>query len=538
MGPYSNNRSAYNRRTPTGILEQATGSPTAGEPSPATGAARRWLAVAGWVAGSLALTALFVRISLGARVMSDGATIALQSWDLLHGHLLLHGWQVSDLNCYFLEIPVIALAEALFGLGDFAQHVGSSLTYMLVTVVAMAAAMTGSRGTARAVRCAVVLAVLAAPLFSGTMYLVVEEPDHIGTSVIIIGSFLLIDRWHGRWFTAPLLLVILAAGQFDDLTVRYFAVPAIVAVSAYRALAARSYRSPDALMAYTAIASVPLSALFSWLWVRIGGFITPPLWQGPSPVSKWPHHVQVTWANIRILFGAGNVSNVAPGSKAYFGLACLFAAVLGLALVARRWRRASRTEQMIAVSVACTVGIYVGTGFAYPGNAHDLALLLPAGAVLAARALTPVRIRSALAAVAAVTAAVLVAALPLAYAAARPNFQPQKAPLAAFLEAHGLTYGLGTYDDGPTVTVLTHDQVQLVPVHVGVRTLGPYSFESKGQWYSPSRHDATFVVARPDLKVPPSLFLHYFGQPSATYKLDNWVILVYKKNLLAQLSSQ
>ncbi|HEX3713522.1 MAG TPA: hypothetical protein VHV09_12080 [Trebonia sp.] len=499
---------------------------------------RRWPAVAGWVAGCLALTAIFVRISLGARVMSDGGTIALQSWDMLHGHLLLHGWQVSDLNCYFIELPVIAVAEGIFGLGDFAQHVGSSLTYMLVAVVAIATAMTGSYGAARAVRAGVVLAVLAAPLFAGTMYLVVEEPDHIGTSIIIIGSFLLIDRFAGRRFTAPLLLVILTAGQFDDLTVRYFAVPAIVLVCAYRAIADRSWRSPDAVVAYTALVSVPLSALFSWLWVHIGGFITPSLWQGVSPARLWPHHVRVTAANIRILYGAANASHVAPGAKAYFGLACLLAAVLGMALVAWRWRRASRAEQMIAVAVVCTVAVYVPTGFAYPGNAHDLALLLPAGAVLAARALTPERIRNTRAAIASVAAVALIAALPLAYAATRPAFQPVKAPLAAFLESHKLTYGLGTYDDGPTLTVLTHNQVQLIPVHTGYNTFAPYTFESKQDWYVASHHDANFVVARPDLQLPPSLVVRYFGKPAETYKLDNWVIMVYKKNLLKELSAR
>jgi hypothetical protein len=522
---------------PIGVAEQAAGPQLAEDPSPAAKAAQRWLAVAGGVAGSLALTALFVRISLTARVMSDGATIALQSWDMLHGHLLLHGWQVSDLNCYFIELPVIALAEALFGLGDFAQHVGSSITYMLVTVVAMVAAMSGSQGTARAVRCGVVLAVLAAPLFAGTMFLVVEEPDHIGTSVLFIGSFLLIDRLAGRWFTAPLLLVILTAGQFDDLTVRYVAVPAIVAVCAYRAIGARSFRSPDAVVAYAALASVPLSAELSSLWVRIGGFITPSLWQGLSPSSKWPGHVLVTWGNVKRLYGAASISDVAPGGKAYFGLVCLFAAVFGLACVAWRWRRVSRLDQLIAVAVVCDVGVCIPTGFAYPGNAHDLALLLPAGAVLAARALTPARIKGTAAAIAAVTAAALVAALPLAYAATRPSFQPPKAPLAAFLETHGLTYGLGTYDDGPTVTVLTHNQVQLIPVHLGYRTLSPYSFESKGQWYSASRHDATFVVARPDLNYQPAFFVRHFGRPAATYKLDNWVIMVYKKNLLKLLTA-
>src|SRR3981081_3186370 len=66
--------------------------------------------------GGAALTALLVRISLTARVMSDGGNNALQAWDLLHGHLLLHGWQIGDANYYFLKLPPMALTEALFGL--------------------------------------------------------------------------------------------------------------------------------------------------------------------------------------------------------------------------------------------------------------------------------------------------------------------------------------------------------------------------------------------------------------------------------------
>jgi hypothetical protein len=524
----------------TGAAEQVVSSQAAAEdPSPVARSVRRLPALAAWVVGCLALTAIFVRISLSARVMSDGATIALQSWDMLHGHLLLHGWQVSDLNCYFIELPVIAIAEGLFHLGDFAQHVGSSFTYMLVTVVAMAAAMTGSRGAARAVRCGIVLAILAAPLFSGAMFLVVEEPDHIGTNVLFIGLFLLIDKFPERRFTAPLVLVILTAGQFDDLTMRYFAVPAVVVVCGYRALAARRFRSADTLVACAAVVSVPLSALFSWFWVRIGGFVTPPLWQTRSSVSQYPHHLLVTWANTRILYGAGRTLGVTPSWTAdHFGLICLLAALFGLAAVAWRWRRASRLEQMIALSVVFAVGIYAATGFAYPGNAHDLALLLPSGAVLAARALTPERIRGT-PAVAAVTAAALIAALPLAAAATKPNFQPPKAPLAAFLEAHKLTYGFSNYDDGPTVTVLTHNKVQLIPLHVGYSSLSMWNFESKMDWYNPAHHDATFVVARLDPIFPPfptSKFIRYFGKPVKTYKLDNWLIMVYKKNLLKSLS--
>ena len=185
------------------------------------------------------------------------------------------------------------------------------------------------------------------------------------------------------------------------------------------------------------------------------------------------------------------------------------------------------------------MAIYSATGFAYPGNAHDLALLLPTGAVLAARALTPERIRGT-AAFAAVTAAAPIAALPLAYAATRPNFQPIKAPLAAFLEAHHLTTGLSNYDDGPTTMVLTHNRIKLIDVHMGSSTISPWHFEAKMAWYDPSLHDATFVVTRTDPIFPPfpaAKVIKFFGKPYKTYKLDNWDILVYKKNLLASLAA-
>ena len=69
-------------------------------------AARRWQAVAAWVAGGLVLFAFFLRISFGARVDSDGANSALQAWDLVHGHLMLHGWIFGDATFYAFELPL------------------------------------------------------------------------------------------------------------------------------------------------------------------------------------------------------------------------------------------------------------------------------------------------------------------------------------------------------------------------------------------------------------------------------------------------
>jgi hypothetical protein len=183
--------------------------------------ARRWWAAAAWAGGRVVLFAFFLRISLGARMDSDGANNALQAQDMLHGHILPHGWLIGDATFYFFELPLNPISEVLFGLGNLAVHVASALTYLIVAVLAVALAVTGSRGPARAARCAVVVTVLAVPLLTtSSVPLLLEEPDHIGTSAFLLASFLLIERAANRRFTAPPLGLILCAGQLSDLTVR------------------------------------------------------------------------------------------------------------------------------------------------------------------------------------------------------------------------------------------------------------------------------------------------------------------------------
>ena len=468
-------------------------------------AEQRWLAVAAWVGFSLVLGALYLRISRSSSVDSDGANTSLQAWDLLHGHLLLHGWDIGDANFYFLEQPVNALTEAIFGLGNFAAHAGSALTYLIVTVLAAAVAVTGSRGSARAVRCGVVVVVLAAPVLTlASMRVGLEEPDHMGTSAFILGSFLLIDRVPERRFTAPLLCVLLCAGEFSDLTVAYVAAPAVVLVCGARALAAHRLRSPDTALVTAAVASVPLEVLVRTVITHLGGFwVVAPRAHIASP-RLWPHHAMITWHNLRLLFGAidsqyamhARLDTMHGRLGEALGIACLLAALFGLARVVWTWRRASRAEQLVSVAIVCNVGIFAVSVLAILNNDHELALVLPCGAVLAARALVPARITREPVALAAVAVTTLVAALPLASAAAQPLDVPATTQLTAWLEAHHLQYGLAGYWDASAATVQSGDKVMLHSINIRKGGLTVPDYEVSTLWYDPARHDARFVVAR------------------------------------------
>lgn len=511
---------------------------------------RRLWAAAAWIGGSVALFAVLLRISLSSPMNSDGANNALQAWDMLHGHLLLPGWIIGDASVYTFELPLYAIIEFFFGLTGVIFHIGAALTYLIVVAFSVALAAANSHGPAVAARCAVVVGVLAAPIVTQQgVSILLAAPDHIGTSVFLLGSFLLIERAPARRFTPPLLAVILCAGQIGDATVLYVAVPAILLVSAYRILAARKIRTGDAAIAVAAAASVPLASLTRAVMLHFGGYAQVRPRTAISPIGQWPGHLVLAWRAIRTLYGAFGATVVhahAPlsGVAAGFGLACLLAAAFGFAKVAGTWRSASRGEQLLCVAIVVNLAAYVASTLPGTFSSREIASVLPCGAVLAARACVPSRIAGARRARAGLAAAALVALLPLAAAATLPPVRPAAVPLAAWLEAHGLTYGIAGYWDASSVTLQSGNRVQVRAVDRYADPIAGFYinagyWETKFGWYDASRHDATFVIANGHQIGAKTLRAaqveRYFGRPAATYRVAGREILIYRTNLLEQL---
>jgi hypothetical protein len=462
----------------------------------------------------------------------------LQGWDILHGHVLLHGWILGDATYYTLELPLYAVTEALLGLSSLTCHVVSALTYLIVAACAVALAMADSKGLARAARGAAVIAVLAAPLLTREgVFILLLSPDHTGTSAIIMISFLLIDRAPGRRFMPPLLGAILCAGQIGDATVRYVAVPTILLVCAYRMLAARKIRTADTAIMLSAAASVPLASLIRAVMVRFGAYAMVPPLTAVSPVAQWPHHAVVALRSVYTLFGAAIAPHTVLGLVgSSIGLACLLAALFGFGKVIWTWRTASRSEQLLCVAIGVVWALYVISKLAYPGNPYELVAVLPFGAVLASRACVPARITGASRGRLAIAAAALAALLPLAAAASVPTAATSAAPVAAWLEAHGLTYGIAGYWAASSVTVQSGNRVQVRAVRgMPDGEIIPYGWEANSSWYSSSQHDATFVIIYRTSTFTAAAAERIFGRPAAIGHVGSQVILVYNKNLLIGL---
>jgi hypothetical protein len=487
---------------------------------------------------------ILLRISFSNPANSDGANNALQAWDMLHGQVLLHGWVIGDASIYTFELPLYAIVEFSFGLTSLVFYLVAALVYVIVAAFSVALACADSRGPARVARCAVVIAVLAAPVATqqGSSILL-AQPNHTGTSVFLLGSFLLIDRAPGRRFTPPLLAVILCAGQLGDATVLYVAVPAIVGVCAYRTLAARKIRTRDTAIALAAAVSVPLELLTRAAMLHFGGYVMVHPRTAISPTAQWPGHLLLAWQNIRTLYGSFGTT-VVPGHTALavpasvFGLACLLAAAFGLAKVLGTWTRASRAEQLLSVAIVFNIAAYVASTLPGTYDSREIVAVLPCGAVLAARACVPGHITEPRRARVAAAWAALAGLLPLAAGVTLPPVTPAAARLAAFLSAHRLSYGLGGYWNASVVTLQSGNRIQVRAV-AGGEQIAPYYWETRPDWYAASQHDATFMITDPYLNgnsLTTALAERQFGRPTTIYQVAGHQILVYQTNLLKRLA--
>ncbi len=201
------------------------------------------------------------------------------------------------------------------------------------------------------------------------------------------------------------------------------------------------------------------------------------------------------------------------------------------------------------MAIAANVALFLLTNAADLA-AHEVAVIVPFGAALAARVLVtpgttkiigtngPGARRLQLAALVAGGAVLAGYTAGFGYDLAQPNVPPANVSLASWLEEHHLTYGLSGYWTSSSVTVDSGQRVK-------VRALMQYTLQadlwmSRVDWYDPKLHYANFVV----LDSQPGSFSHweptwlvrkYFGRPAHTYHVGPYAIMVWHRNLLKAL---
>jgi hypothetical protein len=506
-------------------------------------------------AGGLLLAAaglfiLYFRQSRIASFNSDGAAQVLQAQDMLHGNLLLRGWWTGDVSFYTTELPEYMLVDLVRGLRPDVVHICGALTYTLTVLLAALLARGRAKGLAGVVRALLAVGIMLAPSVAGTPVLL-ENPDHFGTAVPILLILLVLDRAQERWYVPVVMCGLLAWAQVaDDLAVVAVAVP-VAAVSMVRLVVLAIRLRPlrefwyDTALGIAVTVSILLAAGTQKAIRAVGGFDLLPLpRQLLATRSQLPGHIRALGETLLLLFGASGRGNHGLAFLAQFHLIGL--ALAGLALLAAIiWyvTRVDRVTQVVAAAAVATMAAAIFTiELSSVGQAHEVAVLLPFGAVLAGRVLPGllpdrVRARRVLLPVGGAWLALSLAAL--CCAATGAPVAAENMPLAGWLTAHGYTEGLAAYWQASSTTVDSGGKVLVAPVTD--QGTAVYAWEADAAWYDPGTRRANFVVAMENPDGPlggiaVSAGQELFGRPAHAYRVDGYVIMVYRYNLLTRLA--
>jgi hypothetical protein len=385
----------------------------------------------GAVAGGLFFC--YLRVSATFAAGSDGASNALEAWDLAHGNWLLRGWTLTDVSFYTTELPEYALVELARGLHPDVVHIAAAITYTVLVLTAAALARGRARGAEGWARALIAAGIMLAPQLGNGVHVLLSQPDHVGTQVLLLAIFLLVDRAPRRWQTVAAVWALLTVAVVaDEIAIVDAAAPlALVGVlQAVRASAAGggwrdqrfegwpSLRSGpsrvggvagaggaggaggalrgqwfELSLMVAACCAVGAAKLVVAVIGRLGGFVLLPVKTGIVTPGRVPGHLSMTLQDTLNLFGA-DVGVAQPGPQTVFawlhapGIA-LAAAAFGLAL----WRLPGRGELVsgvLAVGLAASLASFVASSIpATPFDTRELAAVLPYGAVLAGRLFGP-----------------------------------------------------------------------------------------------------------------------------------------------------
>jgi hypothetical protein len=562
----------------------------------------RWLPTVTAIAAVLVgLFWCYLRLSRTLGADSDSSGMVLQGWDMVqHGNLLLSGWVMADVSFYTFEIPVDGLVSAVYGLRVDVIHVAAAIEYALLVLfaalVAAGAARDRRRGRREAwTRGLIAAGIMVAPGTGGGSGVLLGGPDHTAIGVPVLITLLIVDRVvPRRWLPAAATLLLTFAAlvwaQLDDLVATLScAVPLAVVCGASAAsgriavgirrlaglvrrrrgqlaapLPPRSgpqWPAYDAALAVLAATSFGVTELLiKGIW-RVGGFYLRAI-PARSQISHWatvPAQLRALGGNLLLLFGANFRGLPQPQQAfAYLHLVGAAVALLGLLITIARWRRADRVSRAMVVGVIVMLVAGAASPLMIPvGGTHDIAVLLPLGAVLGGRAVGPwlagLRLadrpradrpraaqagRVSRAAVTCVLAATGLGLLScLGYAAAQPAQQPRDAPLADWLVAHQLTNGLSGYWNANITTLITGGKVHLTPLTSG--GIYGYLWVAKQEWFNPAVSAANFIVTTTRRQggndVPLRTVLNWYGKPAQSFQFQQYSIVVYDRNLLASV---
>ena len=475
---------------------------------------------------------------------SDGATVVLEGQSLAHGHLLLHGWILSQDSFWTIDALFYGLSVLIFGIHGWLLHLVPAFIATLVFLLAWRLATTFNGASSKRVALLIVTLGLVFPVVAWAQFYL-AGPYHLGTTLFCLIAFALVLGTQSpiRYLCA---VMVLTAGILGDLQTLSLGVLPIAIGGIVAMLRRWNVRAGIGRVSVAALAGILAFGLRKFT-VAIGAFTLAP--------PRTPNNLSLSISNV--IPGLHYAANLMGAGTGPFGMSPIPAVInlahfVEMAIVAlcvlfalfqlfrelvveapqdddRRWE----LDDLLVIGVLGSLSTYAylaTTGS--DAEARYLSSGLIFAIILCARMISrPTRFRPSsiqpLYAIGAIVSLAIVVGGGYTITGASPP--PQFGALITLLRAHHLRDGLGGYWSASITTVLSDDAIQVRPVITGPAGLiERYARQSLNVWYENKTTD--FLVYNANVNIDAitrASARSTFGPAKHVYAVGPYRVLVY-----------
>ncbi|HVA99965.1 MAG TPA: hypothetical protein VNE42_01710 [Acidimicrobiales bacterium] len=475
---------------------------------------------------------------------SDGATVVLEGQSLAHGHLLLHGWILSQDSFWTVDALFYGLFVLIFGIHGWLIHLVPACIATMIVLLAWHLGTTRNGGSSKNIALVIVTLGLVFPVTAWAQFFL-AGPYHLGTTLYCLAAFALVIRVQRpiRYLCASLLL---CAGILGDLQTLSLGVLPIAVAGIVAMLRTWNVRAGIGRILVALSAGI-LAFGIRKIAAALGAFTFAP--------PRTPNNLSLSLSNV--IPGLHYAANMLGAGTGPFGTSPIptalnfahFAEVLLVALSAlfalfqmfrglviqppqdddRHWE----LDDLLVIGVLGSLSTYAylaTTGS--DAEARYLSAGLIFAVILCARLFSrPYRLTSTLRRPLVGIGALLSLAIVAGggYTIAETSPPQQIIALIALLKSHHLSDGLGGYWSASISTVLSDNAIRVRPVITGpTGSIERYARQSLDVWYeSPSTN---FLVYNANVNVDAitrASARHTFGPAKDVYAVGPYRVLVY-----------
>ncbi len=474
---------------------------------------------------------------------SDNAAPILEAHSILKGNIKLKGWNLSSDNFYTIDLPFYVIAESITGIKSYLPALVPTIIYILTIISGLYLSTINLLKKEKIYSLLITFGLIAtAPIFFLTQTL--TGPDHVGTILFILISFILIFQIlkKGNYYVIPFFILSFMYSFGDPLS-RYIGVIPIIIFSIFFYF----YEETENKISYILIGTSSILALILSFIIRNNviklGFFN--LVKIPNTFVNFPQlttHIYYLFYSLLKLQGAYFFGESITAKSTLLDLFRFIILILILFTIYLFFKKSfknhieikniDKLNFLLVTAFIFNILAFILAGITVNAYTSRYLIFLPIlGGLILARYLSPYIVKHKI-----YTILTILIVLSLFFVLIKKSYyihKPYNIPqqqVGIFLEQHNLKYGYGSYWNSATTTLYSENKVKVRQVLSYNNKLYPYLWLSNYLWYKKNANFVIFDNQKTKI-ITKKIAINFFGKPNKEYKVDGYTILTWNYNI-------